>query len=434
MLLAVSLKNKVCQKNFLSLQDLKSLVIGLFLCVFSTLNAQKITYFDDIQLIIYKNCVPCHRTGHVAPFALTTFEEVNKRANFISKVTHSRYMPPNPADPEFAQYKNVKSLSKEEIEKIDRWIADGKKRGVEKKEAITEKLETSSREPDMVLTLQKPFKIVGNNKEQFRVFVVPANTKEDLYVEGIDFLPENKAVAHHCRLMIDTTNKLRPDDGIEVGATSEFQKLGVKMNDNFWHGWIPGNTAIFYPKGTAKRLPKNADIVLNMHYSPSAKDVVENSKVLIYLSKTPPKRLVKTFILEENAVVNQPFYIPKDTVIKFYQRSPVIPYDISLISVTPHMHLLGKNFKAYAITADGDLINLINIPKWDFNWQMTYQFEKMVKIPKGSVIYSEGEYDNTLSNKLNPYNPPKDVGYGWESKSEMMNLIFQYLDFQKGDE
>ncbi len=426
--LVVLLKNKYC-------------FIILFCLSIFDLPAQKLTYFDDIQPIIYKNCVSCHRTGHVAPFPLTTFEDVNKRALLISRVTHERYMPPNPADPitmpdgtEVSPFKNVKLLTKEEIAAIDKWIAGGKKKGNEKMIVLNDTLSSAIREPDMVLTLQKPFTIPGNNKEQFRVFVIPTNAKEDLYVEGIDFLPENRTLAHHCRFMLDTTNKLRSDDGIEVGATSEFQKLGIKMNDNFWHGWIPGNTAILYPAGTAKRLPKNADIVLNMHYSPSPKEVTENSKILLYLAKTPPKRLVQTFILEENSVSNDPFFIPKDTIIKFYQRSPIISFDLSLISITPHMHLLGQNFKAFAITPDGDLINLIQISKWDFNWQMTYQFDKMLKIPKGSVIYAEAEYDNTVANRRNPNNPTKDVGFGWGTKDEMMNLIFQYLDYQEGDE
>jgi hypothetical protein len=271
------------------------------------LSAQKVTYFDDIQPIIYKNCVSCHRTGHVAPFPLTSFEDVNKRALLISRVTHERYMPPNPADPiilpdgtEVSPFKNVKLLTKIELATIDTWIKEGKKRGVEKKMVLNDTLSSVIREPDLVLTLQKPFTIPGNNKEQFRVFVIPTNAKE-------------------------------------VGATSEFQKLGIKMNDNFWHGWIPGNTAILYPIGTAKRLPKNADIVLNMHYSPSPKEVTENSKILVYLSKTPPKRLVKTFILEENAVSNDPFFIPKDTIIKFYQRSPIIQYH-------PTHALIGSKF------------------------------------------------------------------------------------------
>lgn len=429
MRLAVLLRNKYI---FLSIT---------FVSVLYCTKAQKLTFFDDIQPIINKNCISCHRVGQVAPFSLTSFEDVNKRAKLISRVIHERYMPPNPASPlvlsdgrEISPFKNVKLLTQGEIAKIDQWIAEGKKKGIDKESPLIDTFQIKHREPDLVLTLQKPFLIPGNNKEQFRVFVVPTNAKEDLFIEGIDFLPENRTLAHHCRFMIDTTNTLRPDDGIEVGATSEFQKLGVKMNDNFWHGWIPGNTAIFYPEGTAKRLPKNADIVLNMHYSPSPKDVFENSKILLYLTKTPPKRLVKTFILEENSVSNQPFFIPKDTLIKFYQRSPIIPYDISLISITPHMHLLGRNFKAFAITPDGDLINLINIPNWDFNWQMTYQFNKMLKIPRGSVIYAEAEYDNRSSNERNPHNPPQNIRFGWGTKDEMMNLIFQYLDYRPGDE
>jgi hypothetical protein len=402
--------------------------------------AQKITYYTDIQPIIYKNCVSCHREGQVGPFALDTYEAVAKRAKFIKKVTQDRYMPPNPVDPsvsadgkEYSKFKNVKSLTQAEINTIEKWIEQGKQKGDEKKISLNNSESITYRQPDIVLTFNKPFLLKGDNKEQFRVFVIPTNLKEDMYVEGIDFIPENKQVAHHCRLMIDTTNKLRPDDGIAVGASSEYQKLGVKMNDNFWHGWIPGNTAIFYPEGMAKRLPKNADIVLNMHYAPTPKDVIENSKILIYLSKTPPKRLVKTITLEENMVTNQPFYIPKDTVIKFFMRSPIIPYDISLISITPHAHLLGKNFKAFAITPDGDLVDLIKISNWDFNWQMTYQFEKLEKIPAGSVIYAEAEYDNTIKNKRNPYFPPKDIKYGWGTNDEMMNLILQFVEYQKGD-
>ena len=404
------------------------------------INAQKaLTYYDDIEPIIQKNCVACHRQGQIAPFPLMTYEDVDRRAGFIKKVTAQKYMPPNPSDPSVSTFKNVKKLTQEEIDKIGKWVEQGKTKGKEPKlkekrqEAIH--LDTTWREPDLVLTLKKSYTIKGDNREHFVVFVVPTNTTEDLFVSGIDFIPENRQLAHHCRFMIDTTHLLRSDNSIEVGDDSEFQRLGVKMNDNFWHGWIPGNTAIFYPEGTAKRLPKGSDIILNMHFSPSSKELTEQSKILIYLSKKKTaKRLVKTFILEENAIVNEPFIITKDTIIKFYQRSPVIPYDISLVSITPHMHLLGKNFKSFAITPEGDLINLIQINNWDFNWQMTYQFDKLLKIPKGSVIYAEAEYDNTSRNGQNPYDPPRDIMYGWGTKDEMMNLIFQYLEYEQEDE
>jgi hypothetical protein len=115
-------------------------------------------------------------------------------------------------------------------------------------------------------------------------------------------------------------------------------------------------------------------------------------------------------------------------------RSPQLQDSISLISIMPHMHLLGKTFKSYAITPDGNILPLVNVPHWDFNWQTTYQFSKFTLLPKGTVIYAEATYDNTNDNPLNPYKPARTVGYGWGSKDEMMNLVLYYVKYKKGDE
>jgi hypothetical protein len=98
------------------------------------------------------------------------------------------------------------------------------------------------------------------------------------------------------------------------------------------------------------------------------------------------------------------------------------------------MHFLGKSFTAMAATPDGEAIPLIKINDWDFNWQSTYVFKNLLKVPAGSVILVQATYDNTDNNKANPNHPPKDVGYGWNSTDEMCNLIIYYLDFQEGDE
>jgi hypothetical protein len=95
---------------------------------------------------------------------------------------------------------------------------------------------------------------------------------------------------------------------------------------------------------------------------------------------------------------------------------------------------LAKSFRAFAITSDGDMIPLIKIDDWDFNWQMTYEFENLCIIPEGSVIIMEGVYDNSINNPNNPINPPRAVGYGWRTVDEMMNLIFYYVDYEPGDE
>ena len=408
------------------------IVLFFILCIQNFVAfAQKITYYNDIQPIIKKNCTTCHREGGAGPFSLTSFEDVNKRATFIREVTTKRYMPPFPADVNFRNYHNQRYLTEQEINKIADWVETGKKEGKQPSEKLNRTSTYETRKvikPDIVLHLQKPFIIPGNNKEQWRIFIIPVNNSEDLFVTGIDFIPKNRKLAHHCRIMIDTTNKLRIDDGIEIGEESEFSRTGTQLQNNFWHGWIPGNDVVFYPDSVAKRLPKNSDLILNIHYAPSSKEVVEMVEIHLYLSKKKPKKISRTFILDENWVSNPPFLIKRDTIIKFYMRSPIIPADLNLMSVTPHAHIFCKNFKSYAVTPDGELIPLIKIDHWRFAWQLTYQFEGYVKIPKGSVIYAEAEYDNTLKNPLNPNNPTKDVGFGWGTKNEMMNLIFEYID------
>jgi hypothetical protein len=100
------------------------------------------------------------------------------------------------------------------------------------------------------------------------------------------------------------------------------------------------------------------------------------------------------------------------------------------------MHLLGKSFKAYALSGK-DTIRLISIPRWDFNWQYFYTFKKMVHIPKGATIVAEGVYDNTRQNMNNPFSPPqlvRDRNGSMKATDEMFQFIITYLPYQQGDE
>lgn len=392
------------------------------------------TYYQDVQPILQKNCIGCHHTGGPGPFSLETYEDVERRSAFVQTVTESRYMPPWFADPTFSHFRNEKILTEAEIQTIGAWVKAGSKKGKAPK-LVKMSAPVTFPKPDLVLPMLTPFQIPPNGTEQFRIFIIPTNTTEERYAQGIDFRPGNLRQAHHARLMLDTTQQLRPDDGIMAGdPNTALNRLNVKLVDYFWHGWVPGNFATFYPPGFGKRLPAGSDIVLNMHYSPTSKPETDQSQVLIYWAKEKPRRLVKTLTLDESWISNQPFKIPANQVVKFYMRSPLLPNDLSFINVLPHMHLLGKSFKSYAITPQGQIINIIKIDDWNFNWQMTYQFEQLIKLPKGSVIYAEAVYDNTANNPRNPHFPPQEVTYGWGTFNEMMNLIFEYLDYEVGDE
>ncbi|WP_435353988.1 hypothetical protein [Emticicia sp. SJ17W-69] len=422
---------------------LKTFFTILILISSNTLFAQQaseINFYDNIAPIIHKNCTPCHQPNKSAPFSLIKYEDVAKRAKFIGRVTQSRYMPPFPADRKFQSYLNERGLTVGEIATIKLWIEGGMKEG---KSIDNNKLsstvdmvhfaDSQDKKPDLVLKMNNPYQISGENLEDFRFFSLPSNTSKDEYIEAVGFNPGNKKVVHHSRLMVDTTNHIRGIDGLSETDPKvyEFQKTALK--DEFLYGWVPGNDKISFPKGTGIKLNANSDFLLNMHYAPSPVLETDQSEILLFFAKQKVEREVRNITLRENDISNKPFLIKAGEKKTFF-ISKKIDKSISVISVLPHMHLIGKNFRAFAVTPNGEVVNLVKIDNWEFNWQMTYQFKKLLKIPAGSTFIVEASYDNSDENPENPNIPPIDIGYGWGTKDEMFNLVLYYLDYQEGDE
>lgn len=409
----------------------KAVALALWLLVWRSLvsYSQTPTYYADVQPIISRHCVACHQSGGVGPFSLLTYTDVRKRGTFIGNVTQSRYMPPFPADRTFQHYANERGLSEQEIGTIQRWIRAGMPDGNAKNSNATAQQPTATadaRKPDMVLRM-KPYAIKGDGREDFRYFHVPMQLAKDIWVEAIEFVPGNRKLLHHSRLMIDSTgtmagiNEISEDDP----RLRDFQR--TPLADEFLYGWVPGNDRVTFPAGTAKRIRAGSDLILNIHYAPSAKPDTDQSEVRLYLSHDANPRPVHTLTLTERAITNQPFVLTANTKPTFYMNYGPLPDSIQLLSVLPHMHRLGRSVRAFAVTPDGDAVNLISIPDWDYNWQLSYFFRNLLLLPKGATLIAEATYDNTDQNPLNPNRPARDVRYGWNATDEMMNLVFYYV-------
>ena len=187
-------------------------------------------------------------------------------------------------------------------------------------------------------------------------------------------------------------------------------------------------------------IKEGAILLANIHYGPSPSDVVDSSHINVFFSPVPPKRPIRELQLGTFGVapVEPALVIPAGQIKTFHTQWQV-PEDISLLSVNPHMHLVGSKMLAYAVTPAKDTIRIIRINKWDFRWQYYYTFPKMKKIPAGSVIHVFATYDNTAQNPNNPFHPPREIseGEGNESmstKEEMFQFIFSFLPYQPGDE
>jgi hypothetical protein len=196
----------------------------------------------------------------------------------------------------------------------------------------------------------------------------------------------------------------------------------------------------FYPEeiGGYVMKKRGAFYLNDMHFGPTPVDAVDSSYFNIYFGSKAPKRPVSEFQMGTLGIAPvQPELIVPANTIKTFHIQATMPEDISLVSIVPHMHLIGKSFWAYAIKPSGDTIPLIKISNWDFRWQYFYQFKHLLKIPRGSTIFVEGVYDNTADNPNNPFSPPREIREregSMRTTDEMFQLIVTYVPYQLGDE
>jgi hypothetical protein len=417
----------------------------------STTCAQEVTFSKDIAPLIHRSCTPCHRPGESGPFPLISYEDIAKRASFIKKVTQNRYMPPWKPAAHDTLFINDRRLTEKEIQLIATWVDKKMPRGESGKKAIpTPTYQTGTqytRQPDLTLKMQKPFLVKGNNTERFVVFKIPYELPDSMNVAAVEFISGNKKLVHHANYAVcavpDNVDVNAGDDFINV-TEDDRSKYGqyqpFQQNMIYYGGWIPGASYESYPKDMGWVIPRKGVILLTIHYAPQGKDEQDISGLNLFFTSSKIKRKINLISIGSGGIgekdIDPYFFIPAEKV-KTFQVKVITPgMDQSVLYVWPHMHLLGKIFKAYAVTPKGDTIQLVTIPEWDFNWQELYRFKQLVKIPQGSVLTVEGTYDNTSNNPNNPFQPPQTIYSSGDMKStdEMLTLVMLTFPYQPGDE
>lgn len=422
----------------------------LFLLPLKLLFAQLVTY-NDVMPIVQVKCTPCHHPGGGAPFSLLNYEDFTRRASFIKEVVESRYMPPWRADNKYVHFANDRSLSNKEIDLIVQWINDKTPEG-KKLPAVKPSAELMGtkygRKPDLILNIADSFTVKGDNTERFVIFKMPFNLKDTENIEAIEFYSNNKKLIHHANYafheVADSAIDIYKTDAIvnlnEADRSKVDQYMPYKKVMTYYGGWIPGTTYEYYPKQFGWVLPKRGVVLLTVHFAPVAIDEKSVVSINLFFKKTLVTRPVKVISFGSGGIGEkqiEPIFFIKANDKKTFTLEVTNPgTDLSVLYVWPHMHYIGKAFKAYAISPLGDTIKMVHIPDWDFRWQEIYRMRNLVKVPKGSVLHIEGTYDNTAENPANPNLPPKTIFSEGTMRStdEMMTLLMVYLPYKEGDE
>ncbi len=319
-----------------------------------------VTYVKDIAPILQRRCVGCHRDGDIAPFALVEYEEVAGWAEMIGEVVRQNRMPPWHAAPGIAEYRNDRRLTREEKDRIARWVAAGAPRGEgpapTPAPARDEHRWQLPRRPDVVFTIQpEPFEVPAEGAVKYQYFVVPTNFPEERWIRAIDVQPGNRLVVHH--ILVFTS---------EASGRAEALRGGV---DGFLAGYVPGLRSEPYPKGMAKRLPPHSKLVFQVHYTPVGTRQLDQSRIGIVFADPDEVK----YELQTISAAQLRLSIPPGASDHRVDAVPrTIPVDAFLWSMNPHMHLRGKSFRYEVEFPDGRRQCVLDVPQYDFNWQTEY--------------------------------------------------------------
>ena len=397
------------------------------------LGGSSVTFNGKIAKIVHERCASCHRPGQAAPFSLLTYEDVSKRAKLVRAVTQTRYMPPWHAEPGHGKFRGERRMTDEEVDILAQWVASGALEGSGSPPALPTFPEGwTLGEPDLVITMEAPFRVPADGPDVYRNFPARVPTTEDRWVRAIEFKPSARTVVHHSLFAADTSGKAREYDARDAVPGFDGMKLGVPDASDL-SGWAVGGGPRIFPDGAPLKLPAKSDFIFKSHFHPSGKEETEVSTVALYFADAPPTRRQIQFqlppIFGRGAGID---ISPGDSEYTI-SESITLPADLELHSVTPHAHYIGKQFKAWAVLPNGDEVSLIWIKDWDFAWQDMYVYETPVALPAGTTVHTRITYDNSSSNPRNPSSPPKRVFWGYGSEDEMGSIVFNGLAVDESD-
>jgi peroxiredoxin len=378
-------------------------VVGCFIGrVRAADNSAKVTYSNQVSRILNKHCVTCHRDGEAAPFAMSKYEEVSGWADAIAEVVQQRRMPPWLADPKYGHFTNDCSLSENEKQTLYQWAAAGAPEGDPKELPAAPTFVDGwklPKAPDAVFyDLKKEYSVPATGVVDYQYFAVDPGFKEDKWIKAIEARPSDRAVVHH--IIVFSQPKGSRDEG----------------RRQFLIGYAPGAVPLVLPKGYAKMIPAGSELLFQMHFTPNGKPGQDRSRVgLVFADPKEVTHLVRTV-----EAINTGFEIPAGADnYKVEANSFAFPFDADLVQLFPHMHFRGKQFDYEARYPDGKTEILLDVPNYQFAWQLTYELSSFKHLPKGTVMHCTAHFDNSDNNPNNP-DPKSMVRWGDQTWEEMM--------------
>ena len=366
------------------------------------------TYWKNAMPILRRECVQCHTAEGIAPFALETYEEAHAVAAAVKYALEERIMPPLPPDPSRAlPLDDPRVMSDEDRATLIAWVEADAPEGNAADAPPPDPAAEVLPPPDITLDIGADYTPTEGLTDDYRCFDINPGFRVDTEITMMDLVQTNRRTFHHGIMYLAPPS--------EVAAVRGLDRADPRPGYECFGGpgfsgdeWVVAEAAEGvprpYPDGTAKVIPAGSHFILQIHYNTLNGNGPDRTEVNIWTPNLPVRKKPVDLRL-----VNPVFFISPgvkehtSTATASIVDGPLMQYRQAppgrIHQVWGHMHYLGSGFTLDLQRADGSTQRLLDIPRWDFNWQGVYNLATPIDIEPGDTIHMACAWDNSPENQ-----------------------------------
>jgi hypothetical protein len=378
------------------------------------------TWHDDVAPIIAEHCQRCHEEDGIAPFPLLNYTQAKPMAAMIASSTAARRMPPFLADNsgDCHTWRDANWLSDDKLYTLAQWHATGAQEGEEKPAPEAPALPTIEN-PELSIQMPEPFLPDANLGDEYRCFVLDPELDRDRFVTAYEVVPGDNRVVHHVILYTpkdaEAENSALAMSG-EGGRAGYTCYGGAKVPADMVVAWAPGTGATSFPATTGIALSAGRMVIMQIHYNMVSGSFEDQTTIKLALQDQVAKPGIMTLVGDKdlNIPAGLEAHVETADFPMAFARQP-----IQVWGILPHMHELGSKYRLERISGDQKEC-LIDVPRWDFNWQLGYFFEEPIVLQPTDSLRTTCTFDSRGRTEV--------TRFGEDTTDEMcLGLVFATL-------